>query len=156
MFCYQSQLVGWLVSSGVSQWISLLGGYLVGQLMDYALTYERLEVFAAMKKQVVFRIVTPCSDVVVYQRVGWPCCIRLHFTLKMEAAWTSERSVYYHITIWRHNLEDHDFRCMWLSSWVVSRLLRKVLRVFSVRHSYSVSRNITSRFQWTTRSEGVF
>jgi len=26
----------------------------------------------------VFRIVTPCSDVVVYQRFGWPCCLLLH------------------------------------------------------------------------------
>jgi hypothetical protein len=30
----------------------------------------------------------------------------LHFTLKMEAACTSETSVFYHNTTWRHNPED--------------------------------------------------
>jgi hypothetical protein len=44
--------------------------------------------FTAMKIQVeVFRIVTPCSDVVGYRRFGRCCCLHLHFILKMEVAW---------------------------------------------------------------------
>jgi hypothetical protein len=38
----------------------------------------------------VFWIVTPCSVVVGYQRFRGSCCLHLHFTPKMEAAWTSE------------------------------------------------------------------
>jgi hypothetical protein len=30
------------------------------------------------------------------------------FTLKIEAAWISETSVFYHNTTWRHNPEDLD------------------------------------------------
>jgi hypothetical protein len=39
----------------------------------------RPELFTAMKIQVaVFWVVTPCNDVVGYQRFGEPCCLRLH------------------------------------------------------------------------------
>jgi hypothetical protein len=47
---------------------------------------------------VIFWVVNPCSYMVGYQ------C----FTLKMEAARSSETLVFYHITTWYHNPEDHD------------------------------------------------
>jgi hypothetical protein len=54
----------------------------------------RFDVFTAVKIQVkVFCVVTPCSVVVGYQRFRDPYCLSLPFTLKMEAAWTSETPV---------------------------------------------------------------
>jgi hypothetical protein len=50
----------------------------------------------------IFWLVTSCSIVVGYQR------FKGHFTLKMEAVWTSETMVSYHITTWRHNQKDLD------------------------------------------------
>jgi len=39
----------------------------------------------------IFWVVMPCSAVVVYQCFRGPCC--LHFTLKKEAAWTSNAGI---------------------------------------------------------------
>jgi len=41
-----------------------------------------------------FWVVIPCN-VVAYQRFRCPRCLHLHFTLKMEAAWSSETFVSY-------------------------------------------------------------
>jgi hypothetical protein len=39
----------------------------------------------------------PCTDVIGYS-FGGLCCLQLHFTLKMEAAWSSKIMVSYIIT----------------------------------------------------------
>jgi len=49
----------------------------------------------------VFLVVAPCSVVVRFQRFGGPCCLHLHFNLKMEAARSSETLVSYHTSSWR-------------------------------------------------------
>jgi hypothetical protein len=59
-----------------------------------------------MKIQVVvFCIVTPCSDVVGYQRFGRPCCPYLQGEVKVEAARSSETGVpttsLRGVTIWK-------------------------------------------------------
>jgi hypothetical protein len=54
------------------------------------------EAFTAVMFQVaVFWVVKPCSVVVGYRRFRGPRCLHRHFTMKMEAAWTSETSVSY-------------------------------------------------------------
>jgi len=64
------------------------------------------EAFTAMF-QVVFWVVTPCSVVVGYQRFRGSCCLHLlYFTLKMEAARSSETMVSYHNTTRRHSPEE--------------------------------------------------
>jgi hypothetical protein len=61
--------------------------------------YATRFVFTAVKIQVeVFWVVTPCSVVVGYQCFRGPCCLHLHFTIKMEAARSSETMVSYHNT----------------------------------------------------------
>jgi hypothetical protein len=67
--------------------------YLVKQRGDFTFSF-----YLALKMEiqvVVFLAVTPCSDA-----VG-------HFTLKMQAAKSSETLVSYHITTRRHDPEDH-------------------------------------------------
>jgi hypothetical protein len=61
----------------------------------------------AVKIQVeFFWVVTPRSDLVGYQ----------HFTLNMEAAWTSETIVSYYNTTWHHNPEELDLKIKRCSS----------------------------------------
>jgi len=45
-----------------------------------------------------FQVVTLCGVVLGYQCFSGICCIHLHFTMKMEAAWSSEMLVSYHST----------------------------------------------------------
>jgi len=44
----------------------------------------------------VFWFVTPCGDVIGYQRVEGSCCLNLHFGLKVKAARSSEMLVSYY------------------------------------------------------------
>jgi hypothetical protein len=57
-----------------------------GQQVSYRnstyILYAKFEVLMMMKIQIaVFKVLTPCSDVVEYQRFGGPCCFHLHITL---------------------------------------------------------------------------
>jgi hypothetical protein len=62
---------------------------------------ERFEGFTTTKIQVViFRVLTPCSDVVGYERFGRLCFLHLQGEVKL---------VSYQVTTRRHNPEDHDW-----------------------------------------------
>jgi len=70
---------------------------------------ETFDLFSAMNVQIaVSWVVTLCSVVVGYQHYEGPYCLHLHFTLKIEAAWSSETLVSCHVTACHHNPEDHD------------------------------------------------
>jgi hypothetical protein len=65
------------------------------------------EVFmAASMKMDVFRVVTPCSLVEVYQRFRCPCCLHHLIALMMEAARSFETVVNFYRTTRRYNPED--------------------------------------------------
>jgi hypothetical protein len=67
------------------------------------------EVFTVVKIQVeVFWVVTVSSVTVGYHCFGAPCCLHLHFILKMLAARCSETLVMYRTTTQCHNPEDLD------------------------------------------------
>jgi hypothetical protein len=72
-------------------------------------TDERFQVLTAVKIQVkLLWVVTAFSVVVGYRCFRGPCCIHLHFTLKMEAVCSSETLVSYHNTNCSHNPEELD------------------------------------------------
>jgi hypothetical protein len=52
-------------------------------------------------------VVTPCGVVLGYKRFRGPCCL---FTLKMEAARTSETLVSYYNITWHQNPEHLDLK----------------------------------------------
>jgi hypothetical protein len=84
------------------------------------------EVFTAVKIQVkVFWAVTPCDAAVGYQCFRGLCCPHLHFTLKMDAAWSSVMVVSYCNITCHHNPEDldlkhHQMEAAWPSEKILS------------------------------------
>jgi len=82
--------------------------------------HASFEAFIVVKIQVkVFRVVMPCSIVVGDQRFRGPCCLHLQDEVKMEAAWTCEMLVSYHISTLCCNPEDlnlkrHILHCKWM------------------------------------------
>jgi hypothetical protein len=58
---------------------------------------------AMMIQVVVFWVMTPCSDVVGYQRFGGPCC--LHLQGEVSEAWIENHRI---VMWWDTNVsEDH-------------------------------------------------
>jgi hypothetical protein len=73
--------------------------YVINILDEFKLSNEcrlsevRFEIFRAMKVQAaVFRIVTPCSDVVEYQVFGGPRCLHLHGTHDVSAVLITQKT----------------------------------------------------------------
>jgi len=70
----------------------------------------RIDARTVMKIQVaVFCVVTQCIDVIRYRRFGRPCCFHVRVEMKMEAAWSSETSVSFHITTLRQSPEQRGW-----------------------------------------------
>jgi len=55
-------------------------------------------------------VVMLCSDVVGYQYVRGPCCLHLHFILKMEMVKSSGTFVFCHIAT-QHNIQKTTTQC---------------------------------------------
>jgi len=69
-----------------------------------------------MNIQVIY-VVTPYDNAARYQ---------YHFTLKIEAAWFSERLVSYYNSTWHHSPEDHN-----LNKYIRFNSLNSVSKIFS-------------------------
>jgi len=68
---------------------------------------QDLKVFTVMKIHVmVFWVITPHSEVVVYQHFTGPHCLYLQDV--MQTASPSKTMVSYHNTTWCHNPENHN------------------------------------------------
>jgi len=52
--------------------------------------------------------VTPCSVAVGYRLFGEPCCLNLHFNVKMEAVSSPNTLVSYRNTTWGHRPQHLD------------------------------------------------
>jgi hypothetical protein len=74
---------------------------MLGKIRSFIDKYETL---SSIQSE-VFLVVTPCSDVVGYQRLRGPS---YPFRVKMDAALSTGTLVSYYITTRRHNPENHD------------------------------------------------
>jgi hypothetical protein len=97
----------------------------------------------------VFCVATLCNDVVGYQCSRGPCCLHLHFTLKMEAEWSSETLASYHITIRRRN----TLAWGWRQCGVVS-LKMEAGRTSETLIYYHINTRRRSNTPWRWRQRG--